>query len=110
MTLSATSLIGTKVRNTTGQNLGHIEDLVIDLTSGEVCYAVLSFSGIMDFGDKYFAVPLQVLELDTTNKECVLNEPKPRLQEAPGFDKNDWPKDIDDAWLNIVRRYYRLTQ
>lgn len=62
MTLSATSLIGTKVRNSTGQNLGGIEDLVIDLTSGEACYAVLSFGGFIGIGDKFFAVPLQVSE------------------------------------------------
>jgi sporulation protein YlmC with PRC-barrel domain len=108
--ISLTRLIGTKVRNNDGEDLGQIKDIVFDFASGDVTYAVLSFGGLLGLGDKYFAVPLQVLKVDMSNEECILNEPKARLQQSPGFDKNNWPSDIDVTWLSIVRRYCQLTK
>ena len=110
MKISATSLIGMDVHNGDGQSLGEIEDIMLDAGTGKVNYAVLSFGGLLGIGDKYFAVPLQLLQLNTAGTDCVLNEPQERLINAPGFDKNNWPDDIDGAWLDIVRRYYELSK
>ena len=56
----AKDLIGMKVVNPQGQNVGKIEDIVVR-PSGEVAYAVLSFGGVMGLGDKLFAMPWSVL-------------------------------------------------
>ena len=49
--------------------------------------AVLSFGGVLGIGDKLFAVPWKAMTVDT-NRHCfVLNVPKNRLKDAPGFDK-----------------------
>ena len=42
MHLSATSLTGTDVRNPQGEDLGKIEDLMVDTNTGKVDYAVVS--------------------------------------------------------------------
>jgi sporulation protein YlmC with PRC-barrel domain len=55
--LSAATLAGFKVENLTGEDLGKIENLMIDLATGRVAYAVLSFGGFLGFGDKFFAIP-----------------------------------------------------
>lgn len=106
MQLSATSITGNKVHNPAGEELGKVEDLMIDLTSGEVTYAVVSFGGVLGIGNKLFAVPLQALKTDTENHEFVLDESKDRLENAPGFDKDNWPDAADSKWQNEVRSYY----
>jgi sporulation protein YlmC with PRC-barrel domain len=108
MNLSATSIIGDKVRNGSGDDLGKIEDIMIDVASGKVSYAVLSFGGFLGIGDKYFAVPLEAMRIDTEAKQFVLNESKERLKNAPGFDKDHWPSHSDTAWYSSVRDYYRV--
>lgn len=108
MNLSATSIIGDSVRNGAGEDLGNIEDLMVDVNGADVSYAVLSFGGFLGIGDKLFAVPLQAMTLDTENKCFVLNESKERLENAPGFDKDHWPNHSDPAWQNQVRSYYNL--
>src|SRR5690606_21396630 len=40
--LSASSLSGDRVRNTAGEDLGKIEDIMLDIPSGRIAYAVLS--------------------------------------------------------------------
>lgn len=87
-TLSATTLVGDGVRNTAGDSLGKIEELMIDLPTGRVAYAVLSFGGFLGMGDKLFAIPWSALKLDEAAHEFVLNVSKERLEKAPGFDKS----------------------
>ncbi len=108
MHLSATSLKGNNVRNAQGDNLGKIEDFMLDTSSGKVSYAVVSFGGVFGIGDKLFAVPLQAMTTDTEKHEFVLNESKERLENAPGFDKDHWPKTADSSWLQGVHNYYNV--
>jgi len=90
-TLSATTIIGDPVVNEYGEDLGKIEELMIDLDHGRVAYAVLSFGGLFGIGDKLFAVPLEAMRVDPENHRFVLDVERERLDEAPGFDKDDWP-------------------
>ena len=108
MNLSASSLTGTKVRNGSGDDLGKVEDLMIDTATGQVNYAVLSFGGILGIGDTLFAVPLQAMKVDTDDEELILDVPKDRLANAPGFDKDNWPLSSDPKWAKDVRSYYGL--
>ena len=48
--LSAETIKGDKVVNSAGEDLGKIEDLMIDLDNGRVGYAVLSFGGLAGYG------------------------------------------------------------
>ena len=59
--LSADTIKGDKVVNAAGENVGKIEDLMIDLDNGRGGYAVLSFGGLLGMGDKLFAIPWQAL-------------------------------------------------
>lgn len=107
--LSASTLTGDKARNPAGDDLGKIEEVVIDLDTGRVAYAVLAAGGFLGMGDKYFAIPWDRLTVDTDNKEVVVNVDKEILEKAPGFDKDNWPEVSDNAWIADVYRYYQST-
>jgi hypothetical protein len=49
--LSASTINGDAVHNPQGEDLGHIKDLMIDVATGRVAYAVLSFGGFLGLGD-----------------------------------------------------------
>lgn len=104
--LSAGTLIGDNVRNYEGEDLGKLEEIMIDLDEGRVAYAVLSFGGFLGMGNKLFAIPWEALTVDTENEEIVLNVQKEVLENAPGFDKDNWPKTTDRQWLVEVYSYY----
>ena len=108
MNLSATSITGTSVCNRQGEDLGKIEDLMIDVDNGEIQYAVVSFGGFMGLGDKLFAVPLEAMSVDTSDEHFILDQTKERLENAPGFNKDDWPDSANARWRTEVRSYYGL--
>jgi sporulation protein YlmC with PRC-barrel domain len=107
--IQATSIIGSRVRNQDSENVGKIEDFVIDMETGRIAYAVLSFGGFLGMGDKLFAVPFQSMQFDVEDEEFVLNVNIvniERLKNAPGFDPNHWPKMGEREWGSKIHAYY----
>ena len=104
--MGAATLTGDSVVNQQDDALGDIKEIMLDMRSGRVAYAVLSFGGILGMGDKLFAVPWSALKLDTVNKRFVLNVDKKRLESAPGFDKDAWPNMADSSWEKDIHGYY----
>ena len=107
--LSASTLAGDHVRNPEGEDLGKVEEIMLDVATGRVAYAVLSFGGFLGMGSKLFALPWEALTLDEDNHEFVLNVSKQKLENAPGFDKDNWPDMADTAWGSEVFTYYGAT-
>ena len=101
---------GDKVVNSAGETLGEIKELMIDCTSSRVSYAVLEFGGFLGMGTKLFAVPMQAIKLDTENKRFVLDVNKERLENAPGFDKENWPDFADTTFADSVHDYYGIVR
>jgi sporulation protein YlmC with PRC-barrel domain len=105
--MAADTLEGEDVMNAAGEDLGSIDHIMIDVPTGKVAYAVLSFGGFMGVGDKLFAVPWRALKLDTQKKCFILNASKEYLSNAPGFDKDDWPTFADEEWARHIHSYYQ---
>lgn len=106
-TLSATTIIGDDVRNAAGEDLGKVTDVMLDLETGNIAYAVVDMGSFLGIGGKLFAVPWSAMSLDTDGHEFVVDIDKTRLENAPGFDKDDWPDFSDRAWGKSVYDYYR---
>ena len=104
--LSSSTLTGDDVRNPQGENLGEIKDFMIDIDNGNIVYAVLSFGGFLGIGDKLFAIPWEGLQVDTSNECFVLDVTREQLDNAPGFDKDNWPSTPDRQFINRVYTHY----
>jgi sporulation protein YlmC with PRC-barrel domain len=104
--MAADTLEGNSVTNPQGEDLGNIEHIMIDVPSGRVAYAVLSFGGVLGIGDKLFAIPWSALQLDTDNKCFVLSTPKEKLKQAQGFDQDHWPSMADQGWATDLHKFY----
>lgn len=106
--VSSSRLIDHGVRSPAGEDLGKIEELMVDTDTGRIAYAVLSFGGFLGMGNKLFAIPWKALRFSTVDDMFVLDIPKDRLKEAPGFDKDNWPDTADVDWSRQVHAYYGI--
>jgi sporulation protein YlmC with PRC-barrel domain len=104
--LSASTIEGDKVVNRQEEDLGEIKDLMIDLESGRVAYAVLEFGGLLGLGSKLFAVPITAMQVDPSNHRFILDQSKETLKDAPGFDKDNWPDFSDRTWGSSIHTHY----
>jgi len=104
--MGASTLQGEDVRNLKDEKLGDIKEIMIDVPTGRVAYAVLSVGGMFGLGNKLFAIPWSALELDTGNKCFRMAAEKEVFKNAPGFDKDAWPTMADETWARTVHVYY----
>jgi sporulation protein YlmC with PRC-barrel domain len=104
--LAASTLTGDRVRNRKGEALGTIDEIMLDLESGRIAYAVLSYGGFLGIGDKLFAVPWSVLRIDPGEHGFVVDVDQQLLENAPGFDKDNWPDMADPAFAAEIHDYY----
>ena len=107
--LAASTIAGDTVKNAAGEDLGKLDELMVDIPSGKIAYAVLSFGGVLGIGNKLFAVPWNALTVDEDEKCLILNAEKKALETAPGFDKDNWPDMADTTWGSEVSRFYGVT-
>ena len=87
----ASKLIGYSVKNKQGEEVGEIEELVINSQDGRIAYAVLSFGGFLGMGDKLFVIPWKSLTPIPEQQSFSLDIDKEKLAETPGFDDTNWP-------------------
>ena len=90
-----------KIVDSQGKELGQIEDVVIDLSSGKVHAAVLSFGGFLGMGEKHFAFQPTQLKRGKQQNQLVLNVDKQKLENAEGFEKGQWPGMDDEYWRDV---------
>jgi sporulation protein YlmC with PRC-barrel domain len=108
----SSELIGMPVRNRAGKDIGKIEDFVVELNSGDVRYAAVSFGGFAGFGNKLFAVPWKSMafKFGEDDRFFVFDVTEKQLEKAPGFDPNNWPDVADPAWSTSIDKHYRVTR
>jgi hypothetical protein len=104
--LSASALVGAHVRNPQDESLGDLKDFMLDAESGKIAYGVLSFGGVLGIGNKLFAIPWDNFRVDAETERLVLDVPKERLKDAPGFDEDHWPNFAEPTFASEIRRHY----
>jgi sporulation protein YlmC with PRC-barrel domain len=104
--LSSSTITGQTVYNLNDENIGEIKDLMIDPNNEEVVYAVLAFGGFLGMGSKYFAIPLRALQFSDNDDTIRLDINKGKLENAPSFDKDNWPMTADDKFIDTVYTHY----
>jgi len=106
--MGANALTGNDVYNHKGEDLGDIKEFMLNMKTGEVSYAVLSYGGFLSIGERLFAVPFKAFKLDTENKRFILNIEKDKVENAPGFDPEHWPNMADKTWIDSIHNYYNV--
>lgn len=104
--MAAATLDGNKVMSTDGEHVGKISDIMLDVRSGRIAYAVLSEGGFLGMGTRLHAIPWSALTLDTAEKCFHVDIPAQRLKDDPGFDKDHWPSMADTGWATSLHTYY----
>lgn len=106
-------IVGLAVKNEKAEDLGKIEDLVMD-ENGQIRYAAISFGGFLGFNNKLFAVPFKAIHIkhdpgSSSNYVQVNGVNKAYLDQADGFPSDKWPDLTDDAATKKIDAYWLRT-
>lgn len=104
-TSRASKIIGTNLKNSNGETVGEVEDLIVDLKSGEVLGLVISSGGFLGMADTLTTLPASALRHDSKNGVFLTSLTKEQLRQAPNFKKSAWPDTNSAAWSDKLRTF-----
>ena len=94
--------------NRQNEDLGRVEEVVIDVINGRIAFLVLSFGGLLGVCEKLYAVPWKALYYEKEQQGYVLNVRPEQIDGAPGFEKEFWPAFTDVRWNRNVHAHYEV--
>lgn len=86
--VSVDEVLGSRVVNAEGQEVGEIEDLVLD--QNQIAYAVVSVGGLLGLGEKRVAVPLDDLQLGEGETYLMSSATQDQLEQMPEYDERQF--------------------
>lgn len=101
----ASDLINKNVNDRAGKDMGEIDDIVVDMNSGKIHYAVLEFDQSWNLNDKLISLPMRALTYAADKGDLILNVDKATIETKRAFDKNRWPDLNDKNYMADVDRY-----
>lgn len=109
--MRASDIMDLEVRNPQDEELGNVDDLVIDLQTGRIRYVAMSVGGVLGVGGDLYAVPWQAFQLQGAegDRHLVLNATSQQFENAPGFDNDNWPDMANQRWQTTNDAYYTET-
>ena len=107
--IRAKKVLGTTVKNTAGEKIGTVEDIVLDKLSNNIVYAVVGFGGFLGMNEKFHPVPWSALDYDEVENSYVVPFTKEQLQAAPS-DSIDKLTRADGAasYATRANEYYNI--
>jgi sporulation protein YlmC with PRC-barrel domain len=81
--IRAGKAIGTDVYDPTGKKMGEVKDIVLEKSSNNILFAVVSFGGVLGIGEKYHPVPWSELDYDPKLGGYVVSFTTEQLKGAP---------------------------
>jgi sporulation protein YlmC with PRC-barrel domain len=99
------ALTGARVRNADGEDLGRIEEILVDVSTGRVVYVLIASGGVMGIGEKLFAVPWDAFT-GASDGEVLIDADRSRLERSARFDPIRWQDPADPAWVAHLDQFY----
>ena len=81
--IRAGKAIGTDVYDRMGKKMGEVKDIVLEKTSNNILFAVVSFGGVLGIGEKYHPVPWSELDYDSNLGGYIVSFTPEQLKSAP---------------------------
>jgi sporulation protein YlmC with PRC-barrel domain len=101
-------LMGTPVKNLQGQQLGKVENLMVDLSAGRIIAVIISTGGFPDLGDELSAVPPTALRFNPQHDTLQLDASKETLAGSPHFKAGQWPDFSQPGYTGGVYHAYQV--
>jgi sporulation protein YlmC with PRC-barrel domain len=109
--IRASKVQGTTVYSTSGEKIGHVEDVILDKQSDRILFAALGFGGVLGMGEKYAPVPWSVLDYDEEKGGYVVPLSEDQIKQAPAYELSELVRG-DGAGASSIRQrtydYYKV--
>jgi sporulation protein YlmC with PRC-barrel domain len=105
--IRAKKVLGTAVKDRSGNKIGEIEDVVLDKQSNNIMFAIVSFGGFLGVAEKYHPLPWATLDYDEDESGYIVDATREQLKSAPADSIDELTKNDGLAYRDRTYDYYR---
>lgn len=87
----ASEILDMSVSNLQKEEMGDVENILLDLPSGRIVAVIIASGGFLGIGDELSAVPPTVLGFSPDRSQLQLDASKEMMSNAPHFQAGQWP-------------------
>ncbi|HKS55030.1 MAG TPA: PRC-barrel domain-containing protein [Steroidobacteraceae bacterium] len=106
--IRASKVIGTNVKDSAGERIGEVKDVVLDKQSNNILFGVVSFGGVLGMGEKFHPVPWAALDYSETEGAYIINLTKEQLKAAPADSIEELTRGDGQAYRDRAFDYYKV--
>jgi sporulation protein YlmC with PRC-barrel domain len=100
-----TQLFGMNVKDVSGQRMGELNNLAIDLAGGRIACAIFWPDRTLNLAKEFYALPPNALTLSPDSKSLSTGVDRDKLAGAPHFPRDKWPE-MTWAWASAIYQHY----
>lgn len=102
-------LVGANIKDSQGNKVGDISELLVNHKTGE------SFAAVGVSGGRSAVIPIQAFSVSrpagmVRNAEVTLNTTKQELESGPAIAKNEWSRLDDQSFVQSIYTHYNVQQ
>lgn len=106
--IRATRVVGTNVKDSAGNTIGKIEDVILDKLDNSIMFAVVGFDGLLGVGEKFHPIPWSLLDFEPKENAFVVPMTKDQLKAAPSDTISELTRDDGQAARDKAYDYYKV--
>ena len=89
-----------------GQEIGKVNDLIMDTRSGRIAFVVVTFGGVLGIGEDKVPVPWPVFDVNSEGRLYAVTVDKEMIRSAPHLTQKDWGELQDPGFAQRVYSHY----
>ena len=94
--------LGAPVIGLHDEEIGSIDDLIIDRGTGRVAFAVIGYGGILDIGENLFAAQYGKLDYSPTDERFSIRMTKEQAERQIEFLPENWDDLSNSSWMDEI--------
>jgi sporulation protein YlmC with PRC-barrel domain len=95
--LSATNILGAQVYNRGGEEVGELQNLVLDFDKGQIVNTVFATGGILGLGEDEYLLPWKSFSHSREEGRLLADITKEKVESSPRYDEEDFDHERSDA-------------
>ena len=104
----ATRLIGIAVQSIKQENVGKVDEILIDLNAGRIAVVMISDNLIFEFSSSQRALPPTLLHFNEGKQTLVLGTTNAMFVKTPHYKGNEWPDFSQTNNTDSVYQQYQM--
>jgi sporulation protein YlmC with PRC-barrel domain len=104
--IAASQIRGATVYNAALEELGVLDDIVIDKADSRIAYAVVTIGGLLGMRHTYYPLPWQKLRHDSEMGGYIVDVERDVLRGGPSYTDRAGGSWHDGSWVQAIDAYY----